>query len=324
MPTLDVPTLRITSPAAFAAALPMLVGFTPEESLVVVFLNGDTVIVTMRTDLTVVGHELNDYVVSTAQRVRANGALIATCTGDPDEPRAHRALVTGLVAALTDAEVDVRDALSIVDGRYWSYICQDDRCCHPEGSVIPAEGAVTRADVVAGFRPRPELGPPQDVLDRAALDADPDTFIRATQAWEAIQQLSLIDPDRPDSPETQLLRARVLVWCQHVHVRDFVLCSIAGAQGGATSLVDALAQTALRSPLDLRPRMAGMAAALLAALEPARESPAACLADLAAGDSLAELVRQSISTAVPPAVLRDLFANGLPSVLDAIQASHQV
>lgn len=320
MTTLDIPTQRITSPAALVAMLPTLIGFTPEDSLVIVFLEDGRVIVTMRMDLDEASYSVNEYVVATATRVAANAALIATYISNPGEAQVCTSLVTGITAALADAGVTVRDALSITGDRYRSYLCQDDRCCGREGNVVPDVATVTRDEIVARFTAQPELSPGVESLELAAGEADPDLLIRGTQAWDAVQRLSTVDPSCPGSPDAELLRARVLVWCQHVHVRDFVLCSLAAVDTGPDALVDVVVQSALRAPEDLRPRMAGMAAALLAACE-ASSIPASCLADLAGEDSLAQLVSSSISRAVPPRVLREMFANGLDEVLRAIQAT---
>lgn len=320
MTTLDIPIQRITSPAALVAMLPTLIGFTPEDSLVIVFLEDDRVIVTMRMDLGETSYSVNEHVVTTARRVGANAALIATYTGDRTEAQACTSLVTGITAALEDAGVPVRDALAIAGDRYWSHLCQDNRCCGREGNVVPDLASETRDDVVARFTAQPERSPGVEALELATGEADPDLLIRGTQAWESVQLLSTIDTSCPDSPDAELLRARVLVWCQHVHVRDFVLCSLAAVDTDPDALVDVVVQTALRAPGDLRPRMAGMAAALLAACG-VSSIPASCLADLAEEDSLAQLVSASISSAVPPQVLREMFANGLDEVLRAIQST---
>ncbi len=193
MTTLDIPTQRITSPAALVAMLPTLIGFTPEDSLVIVFLKDDRVIVTMRMDLDEASYSVNEYVVATATRVDANAALIATYISDPGEAQACTSLVTGITAALTDAGVPVRDALAITGDRYRSYLCQDDRCCGPEGNLVPAGVSQSRADIVARFTAQPELSPGVECLDLATGEADPDLMIRGTQAWEAVQLLSTID-----------------------------------------------------------------------------------------------------------------------------------
>lgn len=320
MTTLAIPIQRITSLEAFVAILPTLVGFTPEESLVLVFLEDDRVIVTMRMDLAEASRPVNEYIAATAQRVGADAALIATYTSDLAETRPCTSLVTGVTAALQDAGVPVRDALAIAGDRYRSYLCHDDQCCGPDGNVVPPGKPNSRDDIVAPFVAQPQLSPEVELLELAASEADPDLMLRGTQAWEALQLLSSMDTSGADARDAEVLRAQVLVWCQHVHVRDFVLCSLAGANQDADALVDVLVETALRAPEDLRPRMAGMAAALLAASE-ASSIPATCLADLAGEDSLAQLVTASISGAVPPHALREMFANGLDEVLRAIQAS---
>lgn len=336
MPTRALPAHRITSPASLAASLPALVGFTPVESLVVVFVKDDLVVVTMRLDLADVSHGINDYTVSTAQHVKADSVLIATYTSEPGNPVSHRGLITGLRAALEDANVQMLDALSIVDNRYWSYLCEGASCCPTAGSPISptpvrsrsvtasatATLPTTREDVAGRYVAKPEQAPSPELISEAMLNADPDVLTRAQQAWEVAKRLgtdpSLHDLDGADDR----LCAQLLVWVQNVHVRDFILCTLAGLESDAEKIVDALVDMALRSPVELRPRAAGMAAAALAAFDPST-FPVACLVNLADGDSLAQLVGASITQAVPPTTIRDLFAEGLAQVLQVIKDNQQ-
>ena len=51
MTTTESPTLRVTGPAELLGAVPYLLGFHPEESLVVIGLDDTKVIVSARVDL---------------------------------------------------------------------------------------------------------------------------------------------------------------------------------------------------------------------------------------------------------------------------------
>ncbi len=62
-----------------------------------------------------------------------------------------------LRAALRGAGITLRDLLRVEDGRYWSYVCQDPRCCppdgvpfgglaHPAAATLAAAGMAARRD----------------------------------------------------------------------------------------------------------------------------------------------------------------------------------
>ena len=74
--------------------------------------------------------------------------------------------------------------------------------------------------------------------------------------------------------------------------------------------IETLVQIALSAPDDLRPRLAGAAAAVTYAVG---DNPVAvwALLDHAGDDSLAQLVAASIDTCTPPDVLREVFADAL-------------
>jgi hypothetical protein len=119
------------------------------------------------------------------------------------------------------------------------------------------------------------------------------------------------------------MRARLQYGMGDIRVRDYVLASIAASDGNADALVDVVVQAALTAPETLRPRVAGAASALLAGCG---ESSIAvsCLLELAEGESLADLVRVSQRTPLPPSQLRETFASALPMVEEQLRkAAHE-
>ena len=138
-----------------AAVVPMLCGFVPTESLVVVALHGprSRIGLTMRIDLP--EEEAPRWLVAEVlERLAvddADGAFLVVCTealdvaGQP--PRA--ALVSGLSEGCRSAGVHLADALLLRGTRWRSYVCRSRSCCPAEGVPLddrPAGGAV---DVVA-------------------------------------------------------------------------------------------------------------------------------------------------------------------------------
>ena len=125
--------IRIGSPASLLAVVPVLLGFEPGNSMVVIGVGqpGAEVRLTLRYDLpapglapAVAAHALS---VLTAQRIQT-----AVAVGYGPE---H--LVSPVAAALRDcapgADVTVTELLRADNQRYWSYVCDDPACCPPEG-----------------------------------------------------------------------------------------------------------------------------------------------------------------------------------------------
>src|SRR5580693_1737054 len=149
-PQQPTPVIRAGSPGTLLRLIPHLLGFVPEASLVVIGVGPprDRIRVTLRYDLPdppapdlvteIAAHALG---VLSAQQLTA-----AVAVGYGPE-----ALVTPVATELREAAwqaaVDLREFLRVADGRYWSYVCANDKCCPPEGvpfdtaAADPAEAA---------------------------------------------------------------------------------------------------------------------------------------------------------------------------------------
>ncbi len=183
--------VRITSPADILGVLPHRIGFQPTESVVLLCLHGprrrDGVV--MRMDLA--PHDADpDVAADMAARAAvsgATGAIVVVYTDSPDdEPMGlpRRGLVAFLIDALKASGATVPEALLVRDGRWWSYLCDDDSCCPATGSALPqeptpaaahyaaeavAEGAVVLPDRVALVRTVcPPRNPDADLARRQA------------------------------------------------------------------------------------------------------------------------------------------------------------
>lgn len=330
--TSDPSRVILRSPATLAASLPALVGFHPIDSLVAVYLGGGQVVVTMRVDLPASLAEAADHVSSTGQRVHADEVVLVVCCPRGDGSLPHAEGIVAMDAALSDASIAVKDALLIDDGRYWSYLCTDVGCCPAEGTVYDQDASIlevervlqglpaiaaSRDDVVARYAVRPDLIPDGTALAEAEATLHVPIAARAQQCWDAVQVLA--DGAGPIEQDAAL-RARVQVAMGHVWVRDFVLAQIALTKASTDALVDAVVQAALSAPEDLRPRVAGAAAALLAACGDSSIATR-CLLDLAGDESLAQLVRMSVETAVAPGQMRVVLRSAFPMVLEQLQSA---
>jgi hypothetical protein len=325
----------LRSPGAFAASIPALVGFHPSESLVAVFLGEGKVIVTMRVDLPEDLSEVAEYVASTGTKVEADEAIVVICCTKAEEGLPHGQGVDALLAACERADVFVRDVLLIDQGRYWSFMCENPQCCPPEGTLIPEDCSLNAERVGAGlpavaesrdavierYRPRADLMPAPKLLAEAESILQVPVSERARQCWDEVRLLAA-NPTVADDAGA-LMRARLQYGMGDIRVRDYVLASIAASDGNADALVDVVVQAALTAPETLRPRVAGAASALLAGCG---ESSIAvsCLLELAEGESLADLVRVSQRTPLPPSQLRETFASALPMVEEQLRkAAHE-
>jgi hypothetical protein len=184
-PTADRPEVRLSDPGEIAAALPHLLGFHPQESVLLVGLGGPSggrVGLTVRADLPA-PHDARSAAAVLTRSLRTDrpaAALVVVISEDPDvvDPWAwdeefpdddlaaeaalpHRSVVHALVVSLAAADVPVRDVLLVRGGRWWSYDCPHACCLPGAGTPVPggvsalAAAAVTTGQVLA--RDRSEL-----------------------------------------------------------------------------------------------------------------------------------------------------------------------
>ncbi|MFE7780935.1 DUF4192 domain-containing protein [Streptomyces nigrescens] len=193
-------TLR--SPAELADALPYLLGFYPDDSVVLVALHGERGrfggrvrlgIPTDRAHWPDVADQLADCLISAGQeRDERPAAIIVYLCQEPgagesgkDVKDRLRPLAQRLRTACGALDVPVLEALCLSNGRFWSYCCPDFRCCPAEGTplVMPGTSVMAAAAAYAGMqvrgslkemeaRLRPRTGPraaeQEKVLDTAA------------------------------------------------------------------------------------------------------------------------------------------------------------
>src|SRR5689334_13928013 len=126
------PVLRMTTPAQVVASLPVSIGYTPTESLVVVCCHeprGRSGL-TLRVDLPAADREAGvvEQVEAIVRRQRATRVILVVYTDEPDGTvTARRALIDLLLDAFAD--LVVTEALLVRQGRFWSYVCDRAACC---------------------------------------------------------------------------------------------------------------------------------------------------------------------------------------------------
>ncbi|GLX47945.1 hypothetical protein Shyhy01_08950 [Streptomyces hygroscopicus subsp. hygroscopicus] len=169
-------TLR--TPAELADALPYLLGYRPEDSMVLVALHdsGGKGRFGGRARLGIPAHE-EDWEEAARQLARGlvtgserRGArpeqLVAYVCQEPgpgesgrDVERRLARLVHLLRVQCGDLDVPVIEALCISDGRYWSYCCPTEDCCPEDGTPmgLPGTSVLAAAATYAGIQVRGTL-----------------------------------------------------------------------------------------------------------------------------------------------------------------------
>jgi hypothetical protein len=323
-----------------AAAVPHLVGFRPEESLVVISLRGPRkrIGLTMRFDLPAAKYD-EHLAGEVAARLEADGAshaLVACCTAQPgDSPDLPRADLIGRIQDEVQArDIAVIDALLIRDGRWWSYLCDDIECCPLDGTVIGDATDVAAAHALVGRSMLPDRTSlvdsirPVEFLAREAMGQALDRVgtriaervlngeVEAVRAETAALVADLAD--RYADPTTAGLTddeaARVIVGLFDVLGRDAVLTSSIGRDLDVMQALFAELcrragppdDAAVCTVLAWLAYAAGNGGLANVALERAYRSDP--------DYSLAEILREALHRQVPPSLLREtwLLASARP------------
>ncbi|MEN9622335.1 MAG: hypothetical protein RLZZ307_67 [Actinomycetota bacterium] len=232
----------LTSPHDLLAAIPFLIGYHPQDSLVLVALKDEAVGMAMRVDMPVgVSAEGYDLLASHFLRDGADGAFIVAYVEagavDPEN------VLINTSAALVRAGIDIKESLIVRNNRFRSMICSDLTCCPPEGSAIPDLGSsrIAVEHVIAGH-PMPFENVDGLVQSIAAVASSFESvWADEVQAFwvssdsEEIQELQrdgataiidLVGEYREGrGAEDRELAARVIGRLSDIQVRDFALGS---------------------------------------------------------------------------------------------------
>jgi hypothetical protein len=185
--------LRLKGQHDIVAAVPYLVGFHPEDSLVCIVLDGGRVRFVARLDLPASGQGQGfpQAAVATAEMISHHGTVVIIVGyGVPDRVDPVADLFTAAFAAVG---VDVFGALRVTAGRYYCLNCDgacpaDGVAYEPTASPIPAEA------VYRGLAPLPSRTALQELIEpvtggrRSAMRAASEVALRrlASMLHEAV------------------------------------------------------------------------------------------------------------------------------------------
>lgn len=169
-------TLR--GPAELADALPYLLGYHPDDSIVLVGVHGDSGrfggrlrlgIPSVEAEWPDTAEQLADCLLH-ASKTHAgeepDAVLLYLCREPSSDKVSGREVVEQLrplAQALTQEFAvrgrPIREALCISAGRYFSYVCADQRCCAAEGTPLGPPGAseLAAATTYVGLQTRGSL-----------------------------------------------------------------------------------------------------------------------------------------------------------------------
>jgi hypothetical protein len=181
---------KVKDPADVISVVPYLLGFVPQESLVVVALEGSPQRFGPCARLDLVGgndppdaaQRQIDFVAELVEKHHFDPLILvaySACTGDSD---LTDSLMRDLIARLRDDGIEVTEALRADGTRWWSYTCDDRRCCPAEGTSYDADSSRVAAEaVVAGLA----RAPSRDAL-RAQFEPDPARVAAFEEALTAL------------------------------------------------------------------------------------------------------------------------------------------
>ncbi|OEJ34078.1 DUF4192 domain-containing protein [Streptomyces subrutilus] len=168
--------ITLRSPAELADALPYMLGFHPTDSLVMVAVHGEggrfggrlrVGIPATPAEWEDTARQVADCLIRGSERrgVKPDGIVVFLCQ-EPQSGESGQRVMTRLRPlaqrirlACGALDVPVLEALCLSAGRFWSYVCPDQRCCPAEGSPLAAVGTsvMAAAATFAGLQVRGSL-----------------------------------------------------------------------------------------------------------------------------------------------------------------------
>ncbi|NUP01242.1 MAG: DUF4192 domain-containing protein [Nonomuraea sp.] len=183
--------LTLTSPADILAAVPYLVGFHPQDSLIVIGLDRGQAKLAARWSVPFPSGTLAPLTHLAEREGVTQIVIVGYGRGEAVTPGVDEARTLAAKAGLHVAE-----AIRAHDGRYWSYICDLPRCCPPEGTPYdPTTSQIAAEATVRGLVALPDrhtlertiapaTGPVRMAMRRATATAIADVRASLTAATD--------------------------------------------------------------------------------------------------------------------------------------------
>lgn len=341
--------VALMSADTVVAAVPHMVGFPPEDSVVLVGLAREgadgpsTVRLVQRFDTPdeqptgeVTSRVAGDATAPMARAGVSEVVIVVFGSTVPDTDRALPAasLVDELVVSLEARDIPVRDALYTDGSSRWSYGCDDPSCCPPEGRLIPDEArtlmaaefashgaamAASRQSLTDEIAPDPGASEVREAA-AVAVDSTPTTTAEL-EAWrdDRITETTHVLASDGDAGAM----ARSIAGLRDIRVRDTIVWEMTQQAGRQQHAIDALSAM-LRCAPDgqVAPTATTLAVAQWMAGDGARANAALARALADEPDyALAQMIDTAIRSGMPPQTFRDCVTdlprdtcrNGIPT-----------
>lgn len=321
--------ITLHSPEELLREIPALLGFVPDQSLVAVLLDRAAVRCTLRWNLEEDLIQIAIRSIGIAHRAEADGAILAVYGDGTAADSTFVASLNRAADLLEEQGIQVHDLLWVSDDRWGSFMCSVEGCCPSEGRPVPT--ATSHLEVVRVAAGRPAVAANRRAI-LAALKVSPEpedspAFLKAKRVLQElsrrdIAELAVRTLTRSCAAESSITddharavacHAVLVLAVQDVAVRDFVLGSVAASDLEPACAGEVLTRAALRAPERLRGSIAATAMAVLA-LDGQNSVALWRMAELAHGESLAQLIGSAVEAGLPPHEVRDLFASTLSDV----------
>lgn len=176
-------TLRLKSPADLLALVPCVLGFHPQDSLVLVVLAGEGGAMHARVDLLPDDDVLGGAAVSLLSAVQRTDAQAVALVAYTADPLLAEEAVDQLADLLLEVGVDVLVAVRADAGRWYSLDCDDD-CCPAEGRPYDVSAhPITAQAVLDG---KVTFGSRRELADSLVATDPDDVEVVGAAAAEAI------------------------------------------------------------------------------------------------------------------------------------------
>jgi hypothetical protein len=141
--------LSLRTPQDVLAATPYLLGFHPEDSVVLFGCKGTRLVFHLRSDLPP-PEAVAGMAAGLAELLHARKITDMVAVGYGPDP-AVTPVVKAIEREMKGRRIHIRELLRADDGRFWSYLCGNPLCCPPDGTPYEiATTALAASATVAG------------------------------------------------------------------------------------------------------------------------------------------------------------------------------
>jgi hypothetical protein len=317
MTTSGAPVAKLSGPGDIVSMIPYVLGFMPDDSLVLVALEGPNKRFgpVMRLDLAETTGEAAEQVDYLVALVDAHKLCDVVVVAYSDDARRSDRVVRPVLRRLRRSRASVTEALRADGHRWYSYTCHK-RCCPPSGVRYDADSSAPSAEAVFAGLTRAES---RDAL-RAMFAPEPDAVVARIQA-----ELQAIHADRVEGESTSMGEmARMLAMGAHCQPRQLAILMDAAQDDNWIAFFLAtmtrqfaresfeLWRTVMRVAPDDQMAGPGALAAFAAWLNGngvLASHAADRVEDVAPGHTLVALVRSLLDQTVPPYIWDDMVVD---------------